>query len=109
MTSSTVAPGRRSYLILMAACIVAWGCGPGYPRVSSRESLELLLALRTACSTQNQERLRKVEEALEQAQKESKVSEAEADALRRIIALARQGDWHKAERACRAFQKAQLR
>lgn len=93
----------------LLVCVLAWGCGPSYPRIHSQESLEILLALRTACSTQNPERLQKVEKALDQARKEGKLSQEETEALSRIIELAREGHWEKAERACRAFQKAQVR
>ncbi len=101
---------RRGPMIsVLLTCLLAWGCGPSYPKIHSRESLEILLALRTACSTQNLERLRKVEKALDQARKEGKLSQEEADTLSRIVELAREGHWQQAEQACRAFQKAQVR
>lgn len=109
MTSKRFCPLLWCGLIGSMALVLLCGCGPSYPRVHSQESLQLLLALRTACSTQNAERLHKVETALEMARREGKVTEAEAEALSRIIEMARQGNWHQAERACRSFQKAQLR
>lgn len=102
-------PCRGPLLPGLLACLLACGCAPSYPRIHSRESLEILLALRTACSTQNPERLQKVEKALDQARKAGNLSQEEADALYRIIELAREGHWQQADRACRAFQKAQVR
>lgn len=80
-----------------------------YPEVSSPEALKYIAALRTACSTQSGPRLEKVARVVDQAASGGKVTPREAEAFRRIIDRARQGQWQDAEWECLAFQKAQLR
>jgi hypothetical protein len=95
-------------LAVLGITIGGLGCGPRYPKVTSKENLTLVLALRTACSTEDPARLEKVEKALQRAAGEGKLTEAERTALERIIAMARKGEWKRAERACYSFSKAQL-
>jgi hypothetical protein len=45
-----------------------------YPEVSSPESLKLIAALRTACSSKKTDRLDKVEKAVEKAKQDNKLS-----------------------------------
>jgi hypothetical protein len=84
------------------------GCAR-YPEVNSPEGLRLIAQLRTACSTANADRLAKAEERLERGRQEGTITEGEYAAFQRIVGLAREGQWQRAERACVAFQKAQLR
>jgi len=95
-------------LALLGMTIAGLGCGPRYPKVTSKENLTLVLALRTACSTEDPARLEKVEKAIQRASGEGKLTEAERTALERIVSMARKGEWKQAERACRSFAKAQL-
>jgi hypothetical protein len=92
----------------IVAVLVA-SCGPTYPEVSSPKALELLLALHTACSTARADRLEKVADQLDRAWREGKITAQDQEALARIVALARQGRWQEAEKACRQFKKAQVR
>lgn len=80
-----------------------------YPEVSSPEALKYIAALRTACSTQSQARLDRVAQVIDRAASGGKVTPREAEAFRRIMDRARQGQWQDAEWECLAFQKAQLR
>lgn len=93
-------------LLLVIACA---GCGRAYPRMDSMEGVQYLNALRTACSSQNPDRLEKVSEAIEGAYVEEELSEPQYQALREIIETAHAGDWEKAERMCHSYQKSQIR
>lgn len=84
------------------------GCGK-YPRLTSQNSLHLVLALRTACNTKNADRLAKVEDVADRQFREGKVPEPEMSAIRDIIAVARAGKWETAEQRCLAFQRDQVR
>ena len=102
-------PRRSAALIpVLAVGLMLTGC-TRYPTVSSPESLHLVAALRTACSSQRADRLTKVERAVDNAAQRGRLTEPEQTSFRQIIGQARQGDWQGAERACLAFQQAQVR
>jgi hypothetical protein len=84
------------------------GCGKS-PKLRSNDSLQLLLALRTACNTRSPQRLDRIAAKAEQEFQAGKVAEAEMQAFRAIIAEARAGRWEKAELACLQFQRDQVR
>jgi hypothetical protein len=93
--------------VLLAA--VWWPGCKRYPEVSSREGLELMRALYTACSSRSEERLAKVERALEESERTGKVTPKEAKAFRSVIATARQGDWDSAASESFRFARDQVR
>lgn len=92
----------------IALGILAWSGCRQYPTVSSRESMNLVKSLYTACNTRDSERLSKVEQKLDMLVREDKVTPAEQAAFRRIISLAQAGDWASAERAAHRFAQDQI-
>jgi hypothetical protein len=108
---SSGAPRQSAQFPLAAAVLLVClltGC-TRYPEVTSPESLLLLSAARTACSSQNPERLERVRQRVEELREESKLSPVEYEAFGRILEMAERGDWEAAEKACFHYQKAQLR
>jgi hypothetical protein len=80
-----------------------------HPEVSSAESLTLLRALYTACSSKNPERLEKVEQEVNRTQSAGKLTDEELESFQAIIAQAREGAWDEAARESYRFAEAQVR
>lgn len=102
------ARGLRHLRLAGILLLVVAGC-TRYPEVTSPESLHLLAAARTACSSQNLDRVARVRERLDELQRGGKLSSTEQASFVRILELAEKGDWEAAEMACFRYQKAQLR
>ncbi len=80
-----------------------------YPEATSTESMQLIKALYTACSSRNADRLASVDKQLATIRSEGKLQDREFDAFKSIIAQAEQGDWKKAADACYQFAQDQVR
>lgn len=91
-------------LSLLALC----GCSR-YPVVSKGEHVELIAALRTACSSKRTDRLDKAVKVIDDRHAAGEMTDAEHDAFQEIIKKARAGQWKEAEAATFDFQKAQVR
>jgi hypothetical protein len=108
-------PGRQRKLIaimLVLALIAAylwWPSFKTYPEVTSRESLQLMKLLYTACNTQDVNRLNKVEADLQKLVTAKKMTTTEQDAFTRNITLAKNGAWKDAEKASFKFAQDQVR
>lgn len=110
------APDRRRLWSLVGVAgvlaipfLVIWwpGCRE-YPAVSSRESLYLMKLLYTACNTKDPARLAKVEQGVEKAARDGKLSPPEQEAFAKIIGMAKRGEWQDAERAAFRFAQDQV-
>jgi len=89
----------------LALAIVWWpGCRQ-YPPVRSRESLDLIKLVYTACNTKDAARLARAERDVEKLRGEGKLSKAEDEVFTKIIELGKNGEWAEAEK--RAFRFAQ--
>jgi hypothetical protein len=96
-------------LLTIAVLFVWWpGCRK-YPTATSKESMALIKLLYSACNTKDLARLAKVEQDLEKATQEGKISPAEQVSFAQIIRLAKQGDWENAEKAAYRFAQDQVR
>lgn len=111
--SSNVEQSRARLSLLLAALgllavplVVIWwpGCRQ-YPPVTSRESLQLLRLLNSACNTRDSERLTRAEQQLSQLDQQGKMTPREKAGFEKIVTLARAGNWEEAEAA--AFKMAQ--
>lgn len=96
-------------LAVGAIAIIWFANRKQYPEVTSPESLTLVRALYTACSSQNPARLAQVEQLLEQHCRDSKVSPAEERAFRAVIAEAKANRWEEARAASYRFAQDQVR
>lgn len=106
LTSSRRA--RIMIWLVLTLLLVTVGC-ERMPQASSRETIHLLSALRTACSAERPDRLAEVREQVEEAYGDQRLSDAEYEKFIQIIETADAGEWEAAEQACFRFQRAQLR
>lgn len=80
-----------------------------HPRVTSRESLDFIKQVYTACNTRNQERLTVCRQKLDELAASGELSEAEQESFRSIISSAESGDWASAQRSSLQFARDQMR
>ena len=95
--------------LLAVPLLVLWwpGCRQ-YPPVTSKESLGLIKLLYTACNTKDPARLAKVEQGMDKAISQGKMTPPEQAAFHQIIGLAKAGDWKRAEKAAFKFAQDQV-
>lgn len=102
----------RNKTILFLACVVyvtgLAGCG-SYPKVTSRESLDFIKQVYTACNTRNAKRLMACEMQLETLSRSGKISNEEMVAFGKVIELAKNEDWDEAQNQALKFAKDQVR
>ncbi len=91
-----------AYLSLFAGC-------RQHPKATSRESLEFIKQVYTACNTKNAQRLAACKERLAELQLEEKVSKEEIKSFQRVLAIASNGDWDSAQNLAFQFAKDQVR
>ena len=97
--------------VVAVGSIIAAGVWSGcreYPAVTSEESLSLMKLLYAACNTKDPVRLAKVEEGVDRATREGKLSAAEQEAFAKILGMAKAGDWERAEKAAFKFAQDQV-
>ena len=93
--------------VLVLVSVLCAGCNR-YPALQTH-NVRLIALLRTACSTQNSDRLSKASAEIEAAHQKGDMDDAEYKALQSVIDTAKSGDWKAAEMGCYEFQKAQVR
>lgn len=98
----------RCVVILMAHLSLFAGCTQ-HPKATSRESLEFIKQVYTACNTKNAKRLAACEERLAQLESEEKISKEEIKSFQRVFAIASNGDWESAQNLAFQFAKDQVR
>lgn len=99
--------GVAGFLAVPLAIIWWPGCRE-YPAVSSEESLYLMKLLYTACNTKDPVQLARVEEGVQKATREGKLSPPEQEAFAKIIGMAREGEWEDAQQAAFKFAQDQV-
>jgi hypothetical protein len=86
-----------------------WASGKKFPPISSEESLHLMRALYTACSSQNDQRLAVVERKVVEAADAGQMSAEERAAFEEIVSYARADDWERAAGESYRFARDQVR
>ncbi len=100
--------GGLAGVLLLPLAIVWWpGCRQ-YEPVRSREALGLMQLLYAACNTKDPARLARVETGLDQLAREGKLSAGERTGFDRVLAMAKAGDWSRAEAAAFKFAQDQV-
>ena len=96
-------------MVLAVPLTVIWwpGCRQ-YPAVSSKESLELMKLLYSACNTKDEKRLGAVVKRIEKLNREGKMAPNEWEGFDAIIGMARVGKWENAEEAAFKFAQDQV-
>ncbi len=100
--------GGLAGILLVPLVLVWWpGCRQ-YEPVKSREALGLMQLLYAACNTKDPARLARVETGLDQLAREGKLSAGERTGFDRVLAMAKAGDWSRAEAAAFKFAQDQV-
>lgn len=100
--------GGLAGILVVPLAIVWWpGCRQ-YEPVRSREALGLMQLLYAACNTKDPVRLARVESGLDQLAREGKLSTGERTGFDRVLAMAKAGDWSRAEAAAFKFAQDQV-
>lgn len=110
MTSKLQYPDRAfqfGILLLIASAFCA-GCSQ-HPKATSRESLDLIKQVYTACNTKNAKRLAACEERLAELESEGKISKEEVKSFRKVLEVASKGDWESAQTIAMKYARDQIR
>jgi hypothetical protein len=99
--------GRYSILLVIAAVLLG-GCSK-HPKATSRESLDFIKQVYTACNTKNSKRLVECVERLSELESEGKVSSEEIKSFKRILDMAGKGEWDSAQTLALKFASDQVR
>jgi len=106
--------GRLGWLlggtgVLLVLVVSVWwpGCRQ-YPSVTSPTSLKLMQLLYSACNARDPVRLTRVQQGVELALRQGKLTPAEVTAFTEIVQLAKSGDWARAEAASFRFAQDQV-
>lgn len=94
-----------SFALILCVAALFLGCG-GSPQIA-RGNLKLIAALRTATSARQVPWLDECAKQVEQGKAAGTISADEARAFEEIIALARSGEWKKAEEEAAQLGAAQ--
>lgn len=91
------------FLIALAA-----GCSK-HPKATSRDSLDFIKQVYTACNTRDAKRLVACEKRLAELESEKKISVDEVKSFQRVIDIASKGDWEAAQSMALRFAQDQVR
>ena len=97
-----------SAVVVLLLLVWLWN-SKNYPEATSADGLHLIKALYTACSSQSEERLAKVEKEVLTIDRKGMLTQAEREAFESILYNARAGEWHKATAASYQFAQDQVR
>jgi hypothetical protein len=95
-------------LLLAGVGLSLGGCRE-HPRVTSRESLDLIKQVYTACNTQNAARLTSCKEKLAELVANGRLTPPERESFEQIIAQAEAGNWQAAAAESLQFARDQVR
>lgn len=98
---------RRDLLLVFAVASLG-GCRQ-HPKVTSRESLDFIKQVYTACNTKNPERLAECVERLAELVALGKVSNKEIKSFKKVLELAGKGEWESAQTTALKYAKDQVR
>ena len=99
---------RVSLALLFLALAIVVGCSR-HPKATSRDSLDFIKQVYTACNTRDAKRLAACEERLAELESEKKISVEEVKSFRRAIDIALKGDWEAAQTMALKFAQDQVR
>lgn len=99
------------YGVLGLVVVSLWLCGGcrQYPPVTSRESLDTIKEVYTACNTKNLSRVSRCEEKISTLVQEGKMASEEAGHFRAILDLAKQSRWEEAQTKALRYAQDQVR
>jgi Sec-independent protein translocase protein TatA len=95
-------------IAIMLLAMAVFGCSK-YPKATSRESMDFIKQVYTACNTKKVERLAACKERLAELESEQKISTPEIQSFEHILELASQGDWETAQSMALKLAQDQVR
>ena len=110
MTNSLQTQGRayRIGILLLIGASLMVGCSR-HPKATSRDSLDFIKQVYTACNTKNTKRLAACEERLAELESEGKISKEEVKSFRKVLDLAGKGEWESAQTMALKYAQDQIR
>ncbi len=110
MTSNFQTLGRVcqfGFLLLIGSSLFA-GCSR-HPNATSRESMEFIKQVYTACNTKNAKRLALCKDRLAELESEGKISKEEIKSFKIVLDLAGKGEWESAQSMAMKYAQDQIR
>ncbi len=104
LTSSACQLGL--FVLVLATMIM--GCSR-HPKATTRDSMDFIKQVYTACNTKNPKRLSACEERLAELKSSGKISEGEIQSFQRVLKLASQGEWESAQAIALQYAQDQVR
>ena len=98
---------RIGLLLLIGASLLV-GCSR-HPKATSRDSLDFIKQVYTACNTKNAKRLATCEERLAELESEGKISAEEIRSFKKVLDVASKGDWESAQTMALKYAQDQVR
>ena len=95
-------------VILITALSLSIGCRQN-PKATTRESLEFIKQVYTACNTKDTKRLTACEARFSELKSNEKISKAEIKSFQRVLDMASKGEWGSAQDLALQFAKDQVR
>ncbi|MDX1924867.1 MAG: hypothetical protein SFV81_00030 [Pirellulaceae bacterium] len=95
-------------IAMMLFMMVVFGCSR-YPKATSRESMDFIKQVYTACNTKNEGRLAACKEHLAELESEQKITAPELQSFKQILELASKGDWETAQSMALKMAQDQVR
>lgn len=93
---------------ILVVCLTLSGCGR-HPKATTRESLDLIKQVYTACNTKNIDRLTACEKRFAELRESGKLSDNEAASFQKAIGLAKDSKWQQAQDLALRFAQDQVR
>ena len=100
--------GCRLAVMLTVVLSLFVGCSR-HPKATSRESLDFIKQVYTACNTKDAKRLATCEKRLAELQSGEKISKEEIKSFKRVLEIASKGDWESAQNIALQAAKDQVR
>jgi len=106
MSKQPAKNGILALLICLIAAILLQGCGR-HPKATSRDSLDFIKQVYTACNTKSLKRLAECERRFADLKEAGKMSTAEAKSFQEILEMAKDAKWDVAQGKAMQFARDQ--
>jgi predicted component of type VI protein secretion system len=98
---------RLGVFLLVSSAFVS-GCNR-HPKATTRESMDFIKQVYTACNTKNSKRLASCEVRLAELESDGKISREEIASFKRVLEIAAKGEWESAQTIALKYAQDQVR